>query len=69
MKSIAYIMIIFVWFTVVLALATGLFYTENYRIRRKDSPKEFWVAVGTSVLLASAATVLILYVSNKMQLS
>jgi len=64
MKGLAYLFIIFIWFQVVLTVATGLFYTENYRLRRKDSPREFWIAVGTSIGLAVVATIMVLIVAK-----
>ena len=59
MDQTSILMLILIWTGVIFTLATGLFYTANYRVRRKDSPREFWTAFGVGIVVAIVATLLI----------
>lgn len=60
MSDIKIIILGIVWIGVVISGLTGLIFMPNYRVRRKDHPKEFWSVWVLGTLLAVLGSYLIL---------
>ncbi|MEA3054143.1 MAG: hypothetical protein QOG72_3046 [Sphingomonadales bacterium] len=60
MQSFKIVFMVAMWLGVLVSLLSGYLYTPNYRVRRRDDPREFWIAWAGSTALAGMASYFIL---------
>jgi predicted exporter len=49
-----------IWLGLIVTLATGYYYSPNFRVSRKDDPRAYWQATAVGVLLCLLATFIVL---------
>jgi hypothetical protein len=60
MEQFKLLLVLLLWAGLLLCLATGYFYSPNFRARRSEDPKAYWAGMATSTVAAIVFTVLLL---------
>jgi hypothetical protein len=53
-------MLVFLWLGLASSAIFGFYYSPNYRVRRREHPKEFWIAWAWGAAITIIATLLLL---------